>query len=405
MADVIIIGGGAAGLAAAIWAKRHRPNLQVLVLEAGDRVGKKVLVTGNGQCNITNKNLHLRAYHGADASFCAPILQKNNTPAFFASLGVEVVYTPGGKAYPRSYQASSVVDALRFGAEEAGVEVLCSQKVTSVQQTASGFTVTANGTYRAKAVLVACGSVAGGKLGSDSGYKLLKAFGHTLIEPKPAIVQVKTETEYVRQLKGVKVEAGVTLLCGGKSVRKEQGEVLFCDYGLSGPPVLQVSRFVGQGKPCHIVLDLCPDLPEEALTHRLMQRVEQLQKRTMLEFLSGFLNKRLGQVVLKYAGYGLSSPVSALTAADCTKIAAAVKSFTVSALGTTGFSNAQVAAGGIATAGFSQETLMSKKVPGLFAAGEVLDIDGDCGGYNLEWCWAAGRVAGIAAADYAGKGK
>lgn len=405
MADVMIIGGGAAGLAAAICAKRHNPRLQVTVLEAADRVGKKLLTTGNGQCNITNKNLQAKAYHGADAGFCMPAIQKNNTPAFFASLGVDVVYTPGGKAYPRSYQASSVVDALRFGAQELGVEVLCGQKVTAVQKTAAGFTVTANGTYKATAVVVACGSVAGGKLGSDSGYKLLKAFGHTLVEPKPAIVQIKTETDLVRQLKGVKVDATVTLLCGNKPLRREQGEVLFCDYGLSGPPILQVSRFVGQGKPCSIALDLCPDLPQEALAARLFARVKGLSSRTLLDFLSGFLNKRLGQVVLKYAGYGLSGAVAELTKEDCEKIARAIKNFTVKALGTTGFANAQVAAGGIATNGFFADTLMSKKAPGLFAAGEVLDIDGDCGGYNLEWCWAAGRVAGVAAAEYAGKGK
>ena len=405
MADILIIGGGAAGLAAAICAKRQNGSLRVLVLEAQDRVGKKLLVTGNGQCNITNKNISVKAYHGKDAAFCAPILNTSQTVPFFASLGVDIVYTPSGKAYPRSFQASAVVDALRFAAEEAGVEVLCGQTVTALQQTAGGFTVTAGKTYKAKAVIVATGSPAGGKIGSDSGYKLLKSLGHRLVEPKPAIVQIKTPTDWVRQLKGVKVDAAVTLLCGGKAARQEVGEVLFCDYGLSGPPVLQVSRLVGQGKPCTVSLDFCPDMAEDVLKATLQKRVKVLQNRTLMEFLNGFLNKRLGQVLLKYAGFTLSAPVGTLSGQDCAKIAAAIKGFALPATGTTGFANAQVAAGGIATADFSAETLMSKTTRGLFAAGEVLDIDGDCGGFNLEWCWSGGALAGRSAANYVGKGK
>ncbi len=395
MFDFIIIGGGAAGLAAAIEFKKCCPHFSVAVLERLDRVGKKLSITGNSRCNITNRSISLENYHGKEPEFCLPALSSftvADTEAFFSELGVIFKNEKEGKVYPYSLQASSVVDALRFGAERLGVVIITNTEITNIRLKNNIFHLTsANKSYECHALLVATGGKAGGKIASDSGYRLLGNLGHKLTSLYPAIVQVKTDTTYTRQLKGVKINATVSV-----NGRSDFGEVLFCDYGLSGPPVLQLSRYMTEGDKIH--LDLMPEFSEDKLKEILKERSENLMT-TCGEFFCGMLQKRLGQVVLKICGFSVNDPAGFDDKA-IDLIAHTLKNMEFPYIDTNGFPNAQVTHGGIATADFDSKTLMSRKCRGLFACGEVLDIDGDCGGYNLQWAWSSAVLAARNVARY-----
>ncbi len=395
MFDFIVIGGGAAGLAAAIEFKKQRPHLSVAIIERLDRVGKKLSITGNSRCNITNRNISLENYHGANPQFCSPALENftvEDTEKFFADLGVIFKTEKGGKVYPYSLQASSVVDALRFGADRLGVVVIPNTEITKIINKNGKFhLVSQDKEYDCRSVLLATGGKAGGKIATDSGYKLLQSFGHKLTPLSPAIVQIKTDITYTRQLKGVKVNATVSV-----NGHTDFGEVLFCDYGLSGPPILQLSRYMKKGDK--ISLDLMPEYTEDKIQDIIERRMNTLGT-TCGEFFCGMLQKRLGQVILKMCGFSVND-TAVFDNATLKNIAHTLKSMEFQFVDTNGFSNAQVTHGGIATDDFHPHTLMSRKLEGLFACGEVLDIDGDCGGYNLQWAWSSGILAARNVAKY-----
>lgn len=401
--DVIIIGGGAAGLCAAVAVKKENPALTVRLLEALPRVGKKLAATGNGRCNITNKNISKERYHGRNTDFAAYALARfsgEETEKFFYEIGVDFIFE-GDKGYPASLQAASVVDCLRFAAEEAGV-ILCTEtRVTNIQLSGGLFKVIAgNMSFLAQNVIIAAGLLSGGeRLGSDGQMlALLKKAGFKTVKTYPAIVQLKTEPEIVRQLKGIKVNADVSLKSGGRLLRREYGEVLFCDYGLSGPPVLQVSGAAATAQSPVISLDLMPCKSLQALTNELCERIDMLGGRSTDEFFTGIMNKRLGQVIIKSAGYRLNMPVSSLDKNAPQKLAALIKDFSFAVTGNTGFINSQVTSGGLDTEQFDSKTMMSREYKGLYAIGEILDIDGDCGGFNLQWAWSSALCAAKAIA-------
>lgn len=398
--DVAVIGGGAAGLCFAVMLSLKNPDISVTVYEASDRVGRKLAVTGNGRCNITNTGLSSERYHG-DAELAGRLLSAfpfSEQKAFFEDLGVLFCELEEGKVYPRSLQAASVVDALRFKACELGVKLELNAPVTSLDRTDGGFSVTAAGSSTDhRAVVVACGGKAGGKLGSVDGYTILKSAGHKIEKVFPAIVQLKTAPEVVRQLKGIKLMANVTASSSAGS-RTEYGEVLFCDYGLSGPPVLQVSR-LADGENASVSLDLLPEMTKDEIKGEISRRISVFPDRPAAELFTGFLHKRLGQVILKCAGADINAPCGAINEHTAEKAAEMLESFDFKVTGTTGFENAQVTAGGAQTAQFF-DTLMSKKAKGLFAIGEVLNVDGDCGGYNLAFAWASAYAAANGVADY-----
>ena len=396
--DVIIIGGGAAGLCAAVAVKQKNPALSVRLLEALPRVGKKLAATGNGRCNITNKNIIKERYHGKNTDFAVYALSRfrgKKTEEFFHSIGVDFVFEED-KGYPASLQAASVVDCLRFAAEESGV-ILCTEtKVTNIQLSGGLYKVIAgNLNFLTKNVIVAAGLLSGGdRLGSDGQMlALLKKAGFKTVKAYPAIVQLKTEPEIVRQLKGVKVNSLVSLKSDNKLLRQEYGEVLFCDYGLSGPPILQVSGAAVKAQKAVISLDLIPEKSLEALTNELCERIKLLKSRSTDEFFTGIMNKRLGQVIIKSAGYRLNTPVSSLDNSSAKKIASFIKDFRFNITGNTGFINSQVTSGGLDTEQFDPKTMMSRDYKGLYAIGEILDIDGDCGGFNLQWAWSSALCA------------
>ena len=396
--DIAVIGGGAAGLTAAIYAKKQQPQLNIAVFEALDRVGKKLITTGNGRCNITNRYADVSRYHGGVVNLFEKTFSEysvDKAVAFFGEIGIDVVFEDDGRAYPRSYQASSVVDALRFAALENGVEIICNCKISDIEK-GKVFTLKTNSeTYNAKTVIAATGLLSGGKSVGSCGsfYELLKSKGVKGEKLTPAIVQIKTSNDITKQLKGIKLNADVSLLRDGKRARKEFGEVLFTDYGLSGPPILQVSRAVErENGDKKISLDLLPEYNFGELCDILCERRKNLSKRTNDNFLTGFINKRVGQVILKLCNIKLTDAVSNLLDSDIKNIANILKKFEFKAVATTGFANSQVTAGGISVSELDNN-LECKKIKGLFLAGEVVDIDGDCGGFNLQWAWCSGMLA------------
>ena len=400
-----IVGGGASGLCAAVCAGRSGGFDRVLLLERGPRVGKKLLATGNGRCNLTNRFFspeNYRCRKGSAPDFVKPAFAAfglTETLAFFESLGIVPYEEDGGKLYPRSLQAAAVLDALRLEAEALGTEILCDTEVTELRPTAEGFLLlTANGRFRANRVLIAAGGPASPKLGgSDSGAKLLERLGHKVTPLIPSIVQLKTQTDSIRPLTGIKFTGNVTLVCGQEHFT-ETGEVLFTEYGLSGPPVMQLScragRMLHQGRSPELFLDLAPEYGEAGLFQFLARRAEERPRVLLENYLVGMFHKRVGQTALKAAGIApLSRKAGSLSAQEIQALAAQLKGWRLPVTGTMGLGNAQVTAGGADLSGFDPETLESRLVSGLFACGEVLDIDGDCGGFNLQWAWSSAMLA------------
>ena len=289
------------------------------------------------------------------------------------------------------------MDCLRFAAEENGVIIHTDTKVTNIQILKNQYRVWADKiSFVADTVIVATGLYSGGyKCGSDgSMFELLKKSGFKTVNTTPAIVQIKTENDVAKQLKGIKVDANVTLKSGEKIIREDFGEVLFCDYGLSGPPVMQISREVPRNKnSMTLSLDIMPEISLEALKEQIKKRVENLKSRPLEEFFTGMLQKRVGQVILKQCGLKLSDKAEVLNDKIIDRVAKMIKSFDFKVLDTTGFVNSQVTAGGISTDEFESTTMMSKKYDRFYAVGEILDIDGDCGGFNLQWAWSSSFCA------------
>ena len=392
--EIVVIGGGASGLAAAIEAAKYG---SVTVLERSERVGRKLAVTGSGRCNLTNLDLAPERYHGEAPAFARPALERfdvEDTLRFFYRLGLVTVAEPSGRVYPHSDQAGSVVDVLRFGALERGVRLLCGEKVLAIRPEQGGFTVlTAGGSRRADRVIAAPGGAACPRAGgTEEGYRLLTDLGHTRTALRPSLVQLKTENSFTRPLKGVRADAGVKVIGRGQTLAESAGEVQFTDYGVSGPAVFEISRAASTADGRVLRLDLLRRVGTEELTALLEKRRETAL--TAENLLTGVLHNKLGRTLLARLGYALQTPLRALTAGDIRRIAGAVKAVELPVTGTMGMEGAQVTAGGIRTAEFDPATLESRLVPGLFACGEVLDVDGDCGGFNLQWAWSSGRLAG-----------
>lgn len=395
--DVLIIGGGAAGLTAALSAIRETKS--VVIAEAAPRVGRKILASGNGRCNLCNTGVP-RYYGGR--KLAEKILEQKNAEqvlCFFRSLGLQTHEETGGRVYPACGQASAVLDTLRTAAEREGVQLLCDAPVKNLIKTRDGFSaLTPQGEIAAKTVVAAFGGMAGGKLGHDGKpYELLTAFGHALCSPKPALTQLIAEKSVVKGLSGLRLPARLTLCDGKRPVSASCGEVLFTDYGVSGVCAMQLSREAGellaQKKKTVLYIDFSPML---GLMPRIYDRTqpEEIEKNTgtvlaclmrrthilpPADLLCGLLPRLLAE---KVKNLSLEQTARMLSA------------FPVPIIGVKGFENAQVTAGGIDCRDFDETTLESRMVPGLFAAGELMDVDGDCGGFNLQFAFASGLIAG-----------
>ena len=397
-----IIGGGASGMAAALRAAEN-PACQVLLLERQARVGRKLQATGNGRCNLTNLHAAQGGYHGDDGAFSAyalALFSPENTLAWFRKLGLLTVAEPSGRVYPFSDQANSVVDVLRFALEKPNITLKTGCEVQKIRRVDGGFCIeTQEEIFSCDRLIVACGGLAGTKLGgSMSGYKLLRALGHRCTRLRPTLVQLKTDWSGVTGLKGVRAECRAEIYRDEALWAKSSGEIQFTEYGLSGPVIFEISRDVCQGKgDWRCCLDLLPQLTEQELGELLLARRE-----TGLnagELFTGILHNRLGRVLVQEVGFGLNTPIAQLPEKALRQAAATAKCFSVHLTEPLGMDSAQVTAGGIVAAEFDEKTMESKLVPGLYACGEVLDVDGDCGGYNLQWAWSSGSLAGMCAGE------
>ena len=390
---IAIIGGGASGLMAACLLARR--GLRPTLLEKQSRVGRKLLSTGNGRCNLTNLNASERDYHG-DPRYVKAALSAftpRDAMDFFASIGVECAPDGEGRVYPLSNAAAGVLDGLRLYAAEQGCEIVPEFEAASVRKRRDFEIVAKDGSVvQADCVLVACGGMAAPKLGGCAdGYHILEGFGHKITPRLPAIAALKTDPEAVRALKGIRMHGELELYCGERLLRREAGEILFGEGSVSGIAAMQLARSVNlqKGRPCTLKLNFWPDAPENAID----RRAELLPKRTLDDFLSGIVPKRLGQVLIKAAGVGpLSMCAGELDAKQRSAIQRNLTEWTLPVKSTLGFDQAQVTCGGAELKGFEPETLESRHESGLFAAGEMLDVDGDCGGFNLHWAWASAAL-------------
>ncbi|MBQ6431738.1 MAG: NAD(P)/FAD-dependent oxidoreductase [Oscillospiraceae bacterium] len=387
---VLIIGGGASGMIAALTAS-EQPDNEVVLLERQARMGRKLLATGNGRCNLTNRDLSAEHYHGQQPQFCRYALRAfgvKDTLAYFRSLGLLTVTEDSGRVYPRSDSANSVADVLRLPLEQReNVTIVTGAEVAALKRENGAFFATAGeNVYRADRVIVCAGGCAGGKLGgTDLGYRLLSTFGHTRTKLRPSLVQLRTDTTYVRSLKGVRCEVEVR-----HAGQTRAGELQFTEYGVSGPVIFELSAHAVPEE--NLVIDFLPELTQEEITYLLTLRCRSMPKLKAEDLLTGMLHNRLGRTVLRSLGISLEQPCGALT--DLNAVAERIKHFAIRVLGALGMDGAQVTAGGVRTEEFDDTTMESKLCRGLYAAGEVLDIDGDCGGYNLQWAWSSGRLAG-----------
>ncbi len=391
-------------MVAAIHAAYTAPQLNICIYERMDRVGKKLLATGNGRCNYTNLGACVSNYYGRFPKFTEYALENytvDDTINFFNKLGVFPKEEENGKLYPYSGQASAVLDALRNELARLNIKIV-HLDIASVSRTKKGFKLTGKDgeIYYADRLIMAAGGCASPALGSDgSGFKLLKSLGHHITELNPALVQIKTPTNEVKSLQGIKIEGTLTLMSEDKVLGSDSGEILFTDYGISGPPVFQLSTFVARYSSITAAIDFMPEYSMRQVYDILESRVGHLSHLTMENYFTGLLNKRLGNIIARRAGIEkLSFKVSALDRDLLWKMAALIKDLRLDVLGTKGFANAQVTAGGVYTEEFSPYTMESKLCKGLYCAGEIYDIFGDCGGYNLQWAWSSGAIAGRSAA-------
>ena len=397
--EIAVIGGGASGLMAAITAKKS--GKEVIILERKDRILKKVLITGNGRCNITNVNANISNYFGKNISSVENILNRftpQDTMDFFNELGIICNEENRGKVYPLSGQASSVVDALRFEAERLGIKIETEFYVRKIEKDGFKFRIYSEDRKKIEAgrVILAAGGQSYPELGSNgSGFELAKELGHSVTRLSPSIVQLKTEKHQVKGLQGIKTDVAVTAYGDNKKICTYNGELLFTDYGISGNVVFNISFVMPLYKNVEFEIDFMEKFDYNELYEILKERKRILSHLTMENYFNGMINKKLGQFLSKVSGIEkLSKPVKDLNDSDIRKLCTVLKKYRVKILETTGFKNAQVTAGGVSLDEVNTETLESKIVKGLYFSGEVLDVYGECGGFNLQWAWASGHIAG-----------
>ncbi len=395
-----IIGAGASGMTAALAAAQN-PDVQVLLLERQARVGRKLLATGNGRCNITNLKAKGSSYHGDTpdfARFALDSFDPERTLQWFRELGLYTVCESSGRVYPYSDQANSVVDILRLNLNKPNIHLRTGFDVQKVKMENHGFIISdGSEILHCDRLIVACGGLAGSKLGGTmSGYKLLAKFGHRSTKLRPALVQLKSNWGALPALKGIRAECQAQILHDGQLFAQSRGELQFTEYGLSGPVIFELSRDVCAQKGDWICkLDFLPDWTEETLRQELLGR--QQTDLPVQELMTGILHNRLGRVLAQSVGISGNGSCKGLSNVDIESVSKAVKGFEVTLTEPMGMDHAQVTAGGVLTEQFNPETMESRLIPGLYACGEVLDIDGDCGGYNLQWAWSSGYLAGSSA--------
>lgn len=412
--DIVIIGGGAAGLTAAIAAAGENKKASVCILEHKDILGKKILSTGNGRCNFTNAYMEASCFHSESIDYIERILKQfgtQETLLFFRELGI-VPKSKNGYYYPRPEQASALLKVLTHAVGQAGIQCHTGVHVSGIKKTKRGFQIyTSENTVETRSVILTTGGKAAKALGSDgSGYALAKSLGHSMVPVVPALVQLRTKKHSLLKAAGVRADAKVSIWVREPSssavcLGEDTGELQITSYGISGIPVFQVSRHAARAlyekKRVEARLDFLPDFESQEEVMRFMiERRRGRENDTASDFLTGIFNQKLIPCFLKCAGLKEKESVSALTDEKLERLVRCVKELFLEVTDTNGFDAAQVCAGGIRLDEIVPETMESVCCKGLFLAGEILDADGICGGYNLQWAWASGYLAGSNAAKY-----
>lgn len=397
-----MIGGGAAGLTAAIHAADR--GAQVTVLEGMEKPGKKILVTGNGRCNLTNTGTGRRGSYYSDAPETARRIVKSYPPdrtrADFLSYGLFTQEKEGGRIYPMSDRASTVLDTLLYETARRKVKVKCGEKVRSLTKEGGLFRARTEGwTYEAERVVLACGGAAAPGTGSDgSGFSLAESLGHRLIKPLPALVALTVKEQDIRALEGLRSPAGVYVYADGRGDVPAFGEVQWTAYGVSGIVVFDVSRqavrALDAGRRVQLSIDLFDRWESERVEYVEEQMGMTLEGKTNEQVLSGFFPKKMAAFLIARAGIkkGRQADGAALRAALET-----ARDIRLTVTGHKGFEAAQVTCGGVPLTEIDEKTMESRIVPGLYLAGELLDADGPCGGFNLQWAFSTGSIAGDSA--------
>lgn len=396
--DLIVIGGCSAGVAAAINAKRLHKNLNIAVLERLPRIGKKLLATGNGRCNLTNENALEHSYHNSEfASFALNKYPPEAVKAFFESMGMLTRADSEGRVYPRSNAASSVLDALRFEIEKCKIDVFCDTVVSRIKKTKDGFII--NDEFSAKKIIVACGGKSSPAQGSDgSAFDAVKSLGHSFTPLYPSLAPLVAASAQTKPLKGIRT-SGVKLVaeCEGRAIAQSSGEILFTDNGISGIAAMELAAEINGNVKGNVFthIDFLPEMNAEKLTAYIEKQREIRKNLVIDELLTGILPKMVGMQICKGVKlYGLDNRVSSLTDEDCKSIAEKIKNYSVCITGTKDFKDSQVTRGGVKVKEINPKTMESAICNGLYFAGEIIDVDGGCGGFNLQWAWSSGLLAG-----------
>lgn len=401
--QVLIAGAGASGLMAAIVCAEQ--GKKVLVIEHKEKPGKKILATGNGKCNFTNSYLERNCFHSDrndlawEALSCFGV---KDSIRFFERLGI-LSKEKNGYYYPYSGQAAAILEALVNEAERLGVIICCQEKLKNIEKKEEIFSVQTDlRMIESEKVIISVGGKAAPKLGTEgNGYKIARKFGHTVLPTVPALTGLQCQEQYLKDWAGVRTEGRIIVYIDGKNVAEDTGELQLTNYGISGIPVFQVSRFASKAfydkKQVTVVIDFMPSIKKEECIQWIERLKRENQKKSVLSLTSGMLNKKLAQVWLKQCKIPETEKIGALSSQQITDMVCILKEWKISVEDTNGFDQAQVTAGGISLEEVHMDTMESKKVKDLYFTGEILDVDGICGGYNLQWAWTSGYMAGKAA--------
>ena len=407
MRHVAVIGGGAAGMMAAITAARE--GVKVTILEHKDRIGKKILSTGNGRCNFTNTYQTPACYRSDNRDFAWNIIQKFNvekTISFFKELGI-YPKDRNGYLYPYSDQAAAILEVLQIEIAKLDICVMTEINVLDIQSVKRGIRVTTDKkTITVDSVILACGSKAAPVTGSDgSGYQLAKLLGHRIVPVLPALVQLRCAEKFYKSISGVRVQGTVEIYADGISLASDTGEIQLTNYGISGIPVFQVSRYAAkaiyQKQSVTAVLNFMPDMNKDEFLSFLQERITLCPHKTLDEFFTGIFPKKLCELWIRLSRLPKEMRVSDLSGEQLEKLVLLIQHLRTHITETNAFEQAQICCGGVDTTEINPDTLESNYVPGIYFAGELLDVDGICGGYNLQWAWSSGFVAGKEAAGNA----
>lgn len=406
---IAVAGAGAAGMMAAICAARA--GAQVTVYERNDRVGKKILATGNGKCNFSNENMGSEWYYGSGRLLVEEVYRMfglQETKTFFTDLGMRIK-NRNGYLYPASEQAATVLDVMRYEMMRLSIDIHTNQQIVGIKKKHDGFVIeTADhkeGRY--DAVILACGGKAAPKTGSDGqGFRLAKQMGHQIVPPVPALTALRCKENFYKQIAGVRCDAKLALWIGKQKVCMERGELQITDYGISGIPVFQMSRqaaYALRDQKCTTVeIDFIPDYNDNEYVSFWNERWVRQKDQSMEQFVTGIVNKKIGLLLLKLADIKETEKAANVPKAKREKLGRLCRAFPVTVKETNSYEQAQVCAGGVDCREVT-ERLESDIVHGLYFAGEILDVDGICGGYNLQWAWSSGAVAGMSAAACSGE--